>query len=84
MHERLGLQLSSRTCLNYLQRLGFVLKRPKKRLVKANPEKRQAFVVACAELCADAQAHGAKILFVDRAHFRVDVSLRVKWMLRGA
>ena len=83
VHERFGLKLSSRTCLNYLHRLGFVLKRPKKRLLKANPEKRAAFVAAYAELRADAQVQGAKVFFVDEAHFRAEVELRAKWVLRG-
>jgi len=78
-----GLQLSSRTCLNYLHRLGFVLKRPKKRLLKADAEQRQAFVAAYAALRTTAEAQGAKILFVDEAHFRADVQLRAKWVLRG-
>jgi transposase len=43
---RFGKLLSSRSCLNYLHRLGFVVKRPKKRLLKANTEKRDAFVAA--------------------------------------
>ena len=34
--ERFVISLSRSTCLNYLHRLGFVLKRPKKRLVKAD------------------------------------------------
>ena len=33
--ERFGLALGRSSCLNYLHRLGFVLKRPKKRLLKA-------------------------------------------------
>jgi hypothetical protein len=63
--------------------LGFVVKRPKKRLLKANPEKRAAFVSAYMALRAEAQASGAKIFFVDEAHFRADVELRTKWVLRG-
>ena len=59
------------------------LKRPKKRLLKANAEKRAAFVAAYAALRAEAQARGAKIFFVDEAHFRADVELRAKWVLRG-
>jgi hypothetical protein len=35
--EGLGISLSRSSCLNYLHRLGFVLKRPKKRLVKVCP-----------------------------------------------
>lgn len=83
VRERFGLILSSRSCLNYLHRLGFVLKRPKKRLLKANAEKRAAFVSGYAGLCADALAQGAKVFFVDEAHFRADVELRAKWVLRG-
>jgi transposase len=83
VHERFGRLLSSRSCLNYLHRLGFVVKRPKKRLLKANVEKRAAFVVAYVALRAEAQAQGAKIFFVDEAHFRADVDLRAKWVLRG-
>ena len=83
VQERFGQQLSSRSCLNYLHRLGFVLKRPKKRLLKANAEKRAAFVAAYVTLRTEAQAQGAKIYFVDEAHFRADVELRAKWVLRG-
>jgi transposase len=81
--ERFDIVLSSRTCLNYLHRLGFVVKRPKKRLLKANAEKRAAFVAAYGALRTEAQSQGAKIFFVDEAHFRADVELRAKWVLRG-
>lgn len=83
VHERFGRLLSSRSCLNYLHRLGFVVKRPKKRLLKANAAKRDAFVATYVALRAEAQAQGAKIFFVDEAHFRADVELRAKWVLRG-
>ena len=42
--ERFGISLSRNTCLNYLHRLGFVLRRPKKRLVKEDGVKRESFV----------------------------------------
>jgi transposase len=83
VQEHFGRLLSSRSCLNYLHRLGFVVKRPKKRLCKANAEKREAFVAAYVALRTEAQAQGAKIVFVDEAHFRADVELRAKWVLRG-
>ena len=83
VQERFGQVLSRSSCLNYLHRLGFVVKRPKKRLLKANAEKRAAFVAAYVALRAEAQASGAKIFFVDEAHFRADVELRAKWVLRG-
>lgn len=36
-----------------------------------------------ADLRCEAAREGAKILFVDEAHFRADVDLRYKWVLRG-
>lgn len=81
--ERFGRILSSRSCLRYLHRLGFVAKRPKKRLLRANAEKRKAFVAGYVALRTEAEAKGAQILFADEAHFRADVDLRAKWGLRG-
>jgi hypothetical protein len=83
IQERFGLVLGRSSCWNYLHRLGFVVKRPKKRLLKAKAEKRDAFVAAYAALRAAAQSSGAKIFFVDEAHFRADVELRAKWVLKG-
>jgi transposase len=83
VQRRFGQTLSRSSCLNYLHRLDFVLKRPKKRLVKANAERRAAFVREYALLRAAAQASGAKLFFVDEAHFYADVDLRGKWVLRG-
>src|SRR3972149_6568037 len=83
VQQHFGRELMRSSCLNYLHRLGFVLKRPKKRLVKADAELRAAFVALYAALRAEAKATGAKIFFVDEAHFRADVELRGKWVLRG-
>ncbi len=44
IEARCGIRLSRATCLRYLHRLGFVYKRPKKRLLKADEAKRAAFV----------------------------------------
>jgi hypothetical protein len=55
---------------------GFVVKRPKKRLTKADPEKRAVFVKEYVALRKEAQELGAKIFFVDEAHFRADVQLQ--------
>ena len=81
--DHFGLSLSRSSCLNYLHRLGFVLKRPQKRLVKADPVRREAFVVEYAALTASARRSGAKIFFADEAHFRADGDLRGKWVLKG-
>lgn len=78
-----GLSLSRASCLNYLHRLGFVLKRPKKRLLKADAARREVFVREYALLRAGAEASGAKIFFVDEAHFYADADLRGQWVLKG-
>ena len=83
VEERFGLTLSRSGCLNYLHRLGFVLKRPKKRLVKADPVRREGFVREYIALTAAARRTGAKIFFADEAHFRADADLRAKWVLKG-
>ena len=60
VQERFGLSPSRSSCLNYLHRLGFVLKRPKKRFLKADEAKREAFVAVYAELLAEAQQVGGE------------------------
>jgi len=81
--KRFGRALGRSGCLQYLHRLGFVLKRPKKRLLKANPERRAMFVREYALLRAAAARTGAKIFFADEAHFYADADLRGKWVLKG-
>src|SRR5262249_29877465 len=81
--ERFRITLTRSSCLNYLHRLGFVVARPTKRLLKADAAKRAAFVAAYAALRVGAPAHGAKHVFVDEAHFYADVDLRGKWVLKG-
>ena len=76
--ERFGISLSRSTCLNYLRRLGFSFKRPKKRLLKADMEKREVFVAEYAALAFQAQKAGEKVFFADEAHFRADAELRGK------
>lgn len=83
IEQRCGLWLSRSTCLRYLHRLGFVFKRPKKRLLKADAAQRAAFLEQYAALVSEALATGAKIFFVDEAHFRADADLRGKWVLKG-
>lgn len=83
IEKRFDEQLCRSSCLNYLHRLGFVLKRPKKRLLKADAAKREAFVTFYATLRVEAQARGEKILFVDEGLFHADADLRGKWVLKG-
>ena len=63
--------------------MGFAFKRPKKRLLKADAQRREAFVVEYAALREEAGRTGARILFADEVHFRADAELRGKWVLRG-
>jgi len=81
--ERFGRRLSPRSCVRYLHRLGFVCKRPKRRLLKADAAKRAAFVESYRAILVEASARGARIFFVDEAHFRADGDLRRLWTLRG-
>ena len=81
--ERYCIGLSRSSCLNWLHRLGFALKRPKKRLLKADAAKREAFVAEYAALWHEAHGCEAKISFADEAHFRGDAELRGKWVMRG-
>jgi transposase len=83
IQQHFGCRLRRSSCLNYLHRLGFVLKRPKKALLKADEEARESFVAWYAQLRLEAQERGAKIFFVDEAHFRADADLRGKWVLKG-
>ena len=59
--ERCGISLSRSSCLNWLHRLGFAFKRPKKRLLKADEAKRESFVVEYAALMEEACQSNAKI-----------------------
>ena len=81
--ERFGTSLSRSSCLNWLHRLGFAFKRPKKRLFKADEVRRKSFVEEYAALRDGAGLTGGKIFFADEAHFRADADLRGKWVLRG-
>jgi transposase len=83
VQERFAITLARSSCRNYLHRLGFVLKRPKKRLLKADAAKRAAFVGEYATLRREAERTGAKRFFVDEAHFYADADLRGKWVLKG-
>jgi transposase len=83
VETRCGIRLSRSSCRRYLHRLGFVCKRPKKRLLKADEARRAAFVEEYAALLAEAEASGATIFFADEAHFRAEGDLRAKWVLKG-
>ena len=62
--------------------MGFVLNRLKKRMVKADAARREAFVAEYAVLWDEARRSGARIFFADEAHFRADAELGGKWVLK--
>ena len=67
--KRFGIGLSRSACLNYLHRLGFVLKGPKKRLVKADEQKREAFVAEYAHPVGRGVAYGSEDILRRRGPF---------------
>ena len=81
--DRFSIGLSRSSCVNWLHWLWFAFKRPKKRLLKADEAKREAFVAEYATLREEAQRTVARIFFTDEAHFRADAELRGKWVLKG-
>src|SRR5436190_1279000 len=62
--QRFGVRRCRSSCVHSLRRLGFVVRRPKKRLVKADDAKRAAFVRDYAALRVVARLTGAKMYFV--------------------
>ena len=58
--ERFGTSLSRSSCLNWLHRLGFAFKRPKKRLLKADEAKRKSFVEEYTALWSEIAPHGRR------------------------
>jgi transposase len=81
--DQLDKEIQRSSCFRALHRLGLVVKRPKKRLLKADAAKRAQFVRDYAQLQREAQASGALILFVDEAHFYADVDLHGLWVRKG-
>ena len=67
--ERYGIDLSRSSCLNWLHRLGFALRRPKKRLLKADTAKREAFVAEYAALWHEAYRSGTRYSLPTRPTF---------------
>ena len=81
--QRFGITLYRSSCLSCLHRLDFAFEWPKRRLVKPDEVKRDAFVAEYVAFRQEAAWSGTKIFFVDEAHFRADAELRGKWTLTG-
>ena len=83
VRRRFGIALGRSSCRDHLHQLSFVLKRPKKRLLKANATRRTTFVQEYALLQTVAQTADATIFFVDEAIFYADADLRGTWVPKG-
>ena len=69
LKQSFDLGLSRSSCLNYLHRLGFVLKRPKKRLLKAKDEERKAFIIQYSQIRVGiSESSRLKVHVVSRRH----------------
>ena len=62
---------------------GVCLQASRKRLLKADETKREAFVAEYAALRNVAQRTEVRIFFAEGAHFRADAELWGKWVLKG-
>jgi len=80
---RCGIRLCRSACTRDLHRLGFVDKRPKKRLLETDEGQHAALVEDDAALLTETQAAGARISFADEAPCRAAAELHGKWVLRG-
>lgn len=83
VREAFGTHLARGSCFRYLHRPGFAWKRPKKRLLKADADRRAAFVREYAALTDKAARMRATVFFADGAPIRADGDLRGKWVLKG-
>ena len=68
--------------MNYLHRL-LRAEATQETPPETKDEARKAFVLQYSQIREEAQESGAKIFFVDEAHFRADADLRGKWVLKG-
>lgn len=83
IERRFAVELGRSSCLNYLHRLGFVLKRPKKRLSRADEVKRQAFVAHYRAVRQEAETAGAKIFFHRLTDRTEDLKRRCRTVLQA-
>ena len=82
LKQSFDLGLSRSSCLNYLHRLGFVLKRPKKRLLKAKDEERKAFIIQYSQIREEAERIGGQNLLRGRSPLsgRSPASQQFAWL----
>ena len=77
-----GKQVSAETARRYLHRLGFVLKRPRKKFSKADEQAQKAFAQELETLETARWAHSVTV-WIDEGHIYQDALLRWMWCQRG-
>ena len=83
MRERFGLVCCRETIRVALHRLKLSWKKAKKRLGRADPERRQAFVEQLQSVLDGAQRDRHLLVYVDEAHIHQDADLGYGWAERG-
>lgn len=77
-----GKRVPPATARRYLHRVGFRLKRRRKRLHKADPDEQLAFAAHLPSLELERWGHRVSV-WLDEGHIWQDASLRRVWCLRG-
>lgn len=77
-----GRTLSRETLRRYLKKLGFSWKKAKKLLNKADPKKREEFLLQMDTLMKEANREQALLVYLDEAHKHPDTSLGYGWALK--
>jgi len=80
--RRFGKTIAYRTAMGYLHRLGFVRKRPRKRLKKADPNKQKAFAEEFQEMERRRSPRSVTV-YLDQGQIWLDALLREMWCLKG-
>ena len=83
VRERFGLRCCRETIRAALHDLKLSWKKAKKRLGRADPERRQAFIECVRDLIAGAQRDHHLLVYVDEAHLHQDADLGYGWAERG-
>ena len=83
MRERFGITCCRETIRAALHRLDLSWKKAKKRLGRADPARRQAFIERLQSVLADAQRDRHLLVYLDEAHIHQDADLGYGWAERG-
>jgi transposase len=83
VRERFGRTVCRETIRAALHRLDLSWKKAKKLLGRADPERRQAFLVRLRELLTGAQRDHHRLVYLDEAHIHQDTDLGYGWAPQG-